>query len=103
MIGNNLRLFCFFSSSLKKMDVSVEFYNDWKKIEGFILYQKKSISWICLVNDEYKDTCAVHRFLFLLEETISKAKWEDKIDEFVLFAKKAKRYLNLFMSFMNFL
>ena len=34
------------------MEAIIEKYNDWKKIEGFINCLKKSINWICLVNDD---------------------------------------------------
>ena len=56
------------------MEAIIEKYNDWKKIEGFINCLKKSINWICLVNDDYNETCAMHRFLFKLEQCLSKCK-----------------------------
>ena len=78
------------------MEAIIEKYNDWKKIEGFINCLKKSINWICLVNDDYNETCAMHRFLFKLEQCLSKCKWEEKIDEFVLFAKTNDDFFMIF-------
>ena len=70
------------------MEQIIEFYNNWKKNRGFILYLKKSVNWICLIKDNYANSCAVHKFLFGLEEKIANANWKDKIDEFVLYVKQ---------------
>ena len=60
------------------MEQVIEYYNDWKKIEGFILFFKKSVNWICFIKDNYTKNCAVYRFLFALEEKISLAEWGKK-------------------------
>ena len=42
----------------------IEYYNDWKKIEGFILFFKKSVNWICFIKDNYtKKLCSAQIFI----------------------------------------
>ena len=77
MIGINfLTLFVALKQFKTKMEQVIECYNDWKKIEGFILFLKKPVNWICFIKDNYTKNCAVHRFLFTLEEKIVLAEWE---------------------------
>ena len=41
-----------------------------KRLKGFILFLKKSVNWVCLINGDYQKNCAVQRFSVGVEEKI---------------------------------
>ena len=85
MIENDL----FFSFLIKKVESLIEYYsNDWKKIEGFILFSKKSVNWICHIKDDYQKNCAVNRFLIAQADFRLRRLNGKKIDVFILFIKE---------------
>ena len=80
------------------MEQVIEFYNNWKKIENYMLFLKKLANWLCLVNNDYEENCAVHRFLLKLEETIKQTEWTNQIDEFIVFTIKNEEIFKFFES-----
>ena len=43
------------------MENIIDKYMDWKKIEYFMVFLKKSANWLSLINDDYNKSCSAKR------------------------------------------
>ena len=70
-----------------------------KKIENYMSFFKKSANWLCLIRENFSKNCVVHQFLISLEIKISQCPWEEKINEFLKFAKENETAFNFIHGF----
>ena len=64
------------------MESVIKRYLYRKEIENFMAFLKKLANWLYLVNDDYNQSCSVHRFLIGAEDQIKEAPWKEKINVF---------------------
>ena len=75
------------------MENVIQRYLNFSEIEKFMAFLKISANSLCLINDDYNESCSVHRFLINAESEIKEVPWEEKINVFFRFCKKMKKFL----------
>ena len=59
------------------MESFVEKYWNYEEINSFMTFEKKSINWLCLINNNLNKNCPVHKSL-IHSERLPKNKIDEK-------------------------
>ena len=64
---------------------------------------KKSVNWLCLVNNDYHKNCSVHRFLIEVEQVLMQSDIKkQKVNDFLKFTKEKEEIFIFIHDFYAF-
>ena len=85
------------------MEHCVHRHLNFKEINRFMCFFKKTINWLCLINDDFNKDCTIHKVLLDNERLLEIETYEQKkMESFLKFAKKREEVFSFMYDFYSF-